>query len=55
LMLEHLGEPEAASLVMDGLRSVAKKGPRTRDLGGSATTAQVGDAIRAAIGRPQAS
>jgi tartrate dehydrogenase/decarboxylase/D-malate dehydrogenase len=50
LMLEHLGEPEAAKLVMDALRHVAKNGPRTRDLGGSARTAEVGEAIAAAIG-----
>jgi tartrate dehydrogenase/decarboxylase/D-malate dehydrogenase len=50
LLLDHLGEREAASLVMDGLRHVAKNGPRTRDLGGSATTSQVGEAVSAAIG-----
>jgi tartrate dehydrogenase/decarboxylase / D-malate dehydrogenase len=50
LMLDHLGEPEAAALVMDALRSVARSGPRTRDLGGSATTIEVGTAIADAVG-----
>jgi tartrate dehydrogenase/decarboxylase / D-malate dehydrogenase len=50
LLLEHLGEAEAAGLVMSALRQVARTGPRTRDLGGSATTQAVGEAIAAAIG-----
>jgi tartrate dehydrogenase/decarboxylase / D-malate dehydrogenase len=50
MMLEHLGEAEAAGLVMDALRRVARNGPRTRDLGGTASTHEVGDAIAAAIG-----
>jgi tartrate dehydrogenase/decarboxylase / D-malate dehydrogenase len=49
-MLEHLGETEAAGLVMDALRDVARTGPRTRDIGGSAPTSAVGEAIAAAIG-----
>jgi tartrate dehydrogenase/decarboxylase/D-malate dehydrogenase len=54
LMLEHLGESEAAALVMDALRHVAKNGPRTKDLGGTARTAEVGEAIERAIGTPSA-
>jgi tartrate dehydrogenase/decarboxylase/D-malate dehydrogenase len=54
LMLEHLGESEAAALVMDALRHVAKNGPRTKDLGGTATTIEVGEAIERAIGTPSA-
>jgi tartrate dehydrogenase/decarboxylase/D-malate dehydrogenase len=50
LMLDHLGEEEAAGIVMAGLREVAQRGPRTRDLGGSATTSEVGEAVAAAIG-----
>ena len=50
LMLEHLGETEAAELVMDALRTVARNGPRPRDLGGSATTIDVGTAVAAAVG-----
>jgi tartrate dehydrogenase/decarboxylase/D-malate dehydrogenase len=52
MMLEHLGEMEASRLVMDALRHVAKHGPRTPDLGGSATTVQLGMAVAQAIGRP---
>jgi tartrate dehydrogenase/decarboxylase/D-malate dehydrogenase len=51
MMLEHLGELEAADLVMAALRLVAKNGPRTRDLGGQATTAELGAAVAAAIAR----
>lgn len=50
LLLEHLGEREGASLVMAAIRSVALSGPRTRDLGGEASTLAVGKAIAAAIG-----
>jgi len=50
LLLEHLGEEEAGRLVMDGLRRVARDGPRTKDLGGVATTSEVGAAIAAAMG-----
>ncbi len=51
LMLDHLGEGEAAGLVMAALQTVARDGPRTRDLGGSATTREIGDAIETSIGR----
>jgi tartrate dehydrogenase/decarboxylase/D-malate dehydrogenase len=50
MMLEHLGETEAAGLVMGALRHVALHGPRTKDLGGTARTVEMGDAIAAAIG-----
>jgi tartrate dehydrogenase/decarboxylase / D-malate dehydrogenase len=45
LMLEYLGESEAASAVMQGLESVCRDGPRTRDLGGDAPTTEVGEAV----------
>ena len=55
MMLDHLGEAEAGRLVMSALRSVARSGPRTRDLGGTAGTAEVGAAIAGrARTRPQA-
>jgi len=50
LMLEHLGEAEAAATLMAALATVCCKGPRTRDVGGTATTRQVGDAVAAAAG-----
>ena len=49
LMLEHLGEPEAAGTLMNALATVCCKGPRTRDVGGTATTREVGDAVTAAV------
>lgn len=52
MMLEHLGETEAAGLVMDALRFVAKHGPRTMDLGGTARTVEIGEAVAAALGHP---
>src|SRR5918998_4968499 len=45
-MLEHLGEEAAAAAVLDALgRMLADGGPRTRDLGGTATTAEVTTAL----------
>ena len=49
MMLEAVGQAEAAGLVMRGLEAVALDGPRTKDLGGSARTSEVGDAVAAAI------
>ena len=49
LMLEHLGEPEAAATLMGALEDVCRDGPRTRDIGGEATTQEVGDAIAARV------
>lgn len=51
MMLDHLGEIEASGLVMQALEFVAKHGPRTRDLGGVATTRELGTAVADAIGR----
>jgi tartrate dehydrogenase/decarboxylase/D-malate dehydrogenase len=45
LMLEHLGEADASKRVMAALESVCADGLLTRDLGGSARTAEVGDAV----------
>jgi tartrate dehydrogenase/decarboxylase/D-malate dehydrogenase len=45
-MLEHLGEAEAAAAVLQAMeRMLADDGPRTRDLGGNATTAEVTAAL----------
>ena len=51
LMLEHLGARREAATVMAALEAVCLAGPRTRDLGGEASTAEVGDAVAAAVGR----
>ena len=51
LMLEHLREQNAAAKVMHAIEEVCRSGPRARDIGGSASTAEVGDAVaRAAAG-----
>jgi tartrate dehydrogenase/decarboxylase / D-malate dehydrogenase len=49
LMLEHLGEGEAAAVLMRALEDVCRSGPRTRDVGGDASTAEVGDAVAARL------
>lgn len=50
MMLEHFGEFHAARSVEKAFCSVlAKKGPRTPDLGGNATTAEIGEAIAAEL------
>lgn len=49
MMLESLDQPDAAALVMRGLEQVALNGPRTVDLGGSAGTREVGDAVAKVI------
>jgi tartrate dehydrogenase/decarboxylase/D-malate dehydrogenase len=45
LMLETVGEVEAARRLMRALEDVCREGPRTRDVGGDASTSFVGDAI----------
>jgi len=49
MMLEHLGEGDAARALMAAVERVTQSGVLTPDLGGSATTAQVTDAVCAAI------
>ncbi len=44
-MLADLGEAAAAERVMGALERVCLDGPRSRDIGGSASTAEVGDAV----------
>jgi tartrate dehydrogenase/decarboxylase/D-malate dehydrogenase len=45
-MLEHFGEEAAAAAILDSLEQLlANDGPRTRDLGGTATTADVTAAL----------
>jgi tartrate dehydrogenase/decarboxylase / D-malate dehydrogenase len=47
LMLDHLGEREAGARLMRALEAVCRDGPHTRDIGGTASTSEVGDAIAA--------
>ena len=49
MMLEHLGENEAAARLMAAIEAVCESGPRTPDLGGHATTASVTEAVVAAL------
>jgi tartrate dehydrogenase/decarboxylase / D-malate dehydrogenase len=49
MMLDHLGHPDAAAAVMRGIEQVLAAGPRTPDLGGSATTTELGRAVADAI------
>jgi tartrate dehydrogenase/decarboxylase/D-malate dehydrogenase len=50
MLLDHLNENEAAALIMRALEQVARSGPHTPDLGGKASTREVGDAIMRAVG-----
>jgi len=49
MMLEHLGHADAAAAVMRGIERVLVAGPRTPDLGGKATTVELGRAVADAI------
>jgi tartrate dehydrogenase/decarboxylase / D-malate dehydrogenase len=50
-MLDHLGETEAAKAVIAAIESACLDATRTRDVDGSATTEQVGDAIAQPVAR----
>lgn len=46
MMLKYsLAAPELAVVVDDAVRNVIEAGVRTADIGGSASTAEVGDAV----------
>jgi tartrate dehydrogenase/decarboxylase/D-malate dehydrogenase len=46
LMLEHLGEAEAGKVIVDAIETLLREsGPKTRDMGGQAGTADVGTAL----------
>ena len=51
MMLDHLGETEAGSAVLHAIETVLSSAdaPLTPDLGGRATTQDLGEAIAAAI------
>lgn len=50
MMLDHLGEPEAGAAIVRAFEGLLRDGgPRTRDMGGTASTAEVGRAIAGAI------
>ncbi len=50
MLLEHLGEADAARTLMTAIEAVSADAKlHTRDLGGSATTEQVTDAVIARL------
>ena len=50
MMLDHLGQPAARDRVMQAVEQVFQEGRiRTQDLGGSASTAAMGEAVVKAI------
>src|SRR3954470_24766065 len=49
LMLDHFGAPEAARAVENAIELICDKGPKTADLGGKASTQDMGKAIAAAV------
>jgi tartrate dehydrogenase/decarboxylase/D-malate dehydrogenase len=49
LMLDHLGETEAAARLLRAVEDTCRTGTRTRDIGGDASTSEVGDAVAARV------
>jgi len=51
LMLDFLGHPQAHDAVLAAIEEVLRTGPKTPDLGGTARTTEVGEAIAALVAR----
>ncbi|HUX24273.1 MAG TPA: isocitrate/isopropylmalate family dehydrogenase, partial [Burkholderiales bacterium] len=49
MMLEHLGHADAGAAMLRAIEKVLVDGPRTPDLGGKASTEDVGKAVAALI------
>ena len=49
MMLEHLGHKDAAAAIVKAIERVLTEGPRTRDIGGKASTSEAGKAIADAL------
>jgi tartrate dehydrogenase/decarboxylase/D-malate dehydrogenase len=49
MMLDHLGHPDAAEAIVHAIEAVLIEGPRTPDLGGTASTQELGKAIADAV------
>jgi len=49
MMLEHLGHREASDAVLAAIEKVLREGPRTPDMGGHASTTEVGRAVAEAL------
>jgi tartrate dehydrogenase/decarboxylase/D-malate dehydrogenase len=50
MMLDHLGHADAAAAVVRAIETVLSDGPRTPDIGGTASTQDLGKAIADAVG-----
>jgi tartrate dehydrogenase/decarboxylase/D-malate dehydrogenase len=50
MMLDFLGHPDASATIVGAIERVLERGPRTPDLGGKATTVELGKALAAEIG-----
>ena len=49
MMLDHLGYKQAADAVVRAIETAIREGPRTRDMGGKASTEETGKAIAEAV------
>jgi tartrate dehydrogenase/decarboxylase/D-malate dehydrogenase len=49
MMLEHLGHDEAAKAVMRAIELVLAEGPRTPDMGGNATSSDIGKSVASIV------
>jgi len=49
LMLDFLGHREAHDAIVRAIEQVLREGPRTRDLGGSASTVEIGKAVASLV------
>jgi tartrate dehydrogenase/decarboxylase/D-malate dehydrogenase len=49
MMLEHLGHKDAGDAVVRAIEAVIREGPKTRDMGGKASTSEMGKAIAQAV------
>jgi tartrate dehydrogenase/decarboxylase/D-malate dehydrogenase len=49
MMLDHLGHADAARTVVSAIERVLNEGPHTPDLGGTASTQEVGRAVADAV------
>src|ERR1700710_1415314 len=49
MMLDHLGRPEGGAAVVKAIETALQEGPKTPDLGGKASTSDLGKAVAEAI------
>ncbi|HUQ22587.1 MAG TPA: tartrate dehydrogenase [Gaiellaceae bacterium] len=49
MMLDDLGETDAAARLLRAIEETCREGPRTRDIGGGASTSEVGAAVAACV------